>query len=347
MIFRFTPIEKILLRLNVIPHPLLDSLTGAVAGRALQVAVKVGVFDSLESGSKSAREVAKVCEIDEAGAIPLLECVSALGYIEKTRDDKFRLTKRGHKFFDKNSPRSMRGMLVFDSEFTFPRLQDLEKSIKSGDPPHSDPGKFTQKEWEVFNDAMVELAQNNAPEVAKLAPLHGEPKKLIDLGGMHGRYAIEYCMHYPALIAHVADFPPLEEHAQKVIARHGMQDRVAFKAKDVLADELEHDYDAALAVHLIHVFSPEKNIQLAKAAYNTLESGGQFIIVDQIIDAAGSSEFSKLFVAALGVMLFNNAGGRTYSYSEVASWLKEVGFVNIRFKKMRTPGFALITATKP
>lgn len=45
-------------------------------------------------------------------------------------------------------------------------------------------------------------------------------------------------------------------------------------------------------------------------------------------------------------MLFNVAGGRTYSFEEVSAWMKKSGFDRLKMKKLRAPGNAIILGYK-
>lgn len=347
MIFRFNLIERLLLRFNIIPHPLMDSMVNVVAGRALQAGVRLGIFDILEGNKpKSLSEVAKECNVKEVGAKVLLDCFCAMGYLENDGSN-YKLSKRGVRFLIKSSPYSVRNVILFDAHFTFPRLLHLEENIKRGGPselPQVD--KITEGERSVFVGAMLDIAKQNAAEVTKLAPLQKEALKLIDLGGMHSYYAVEYCKKYPNLIANVVDGASLKSYAEQVIAEHSMQDRVKFIGGDFFTDKIGENYDTALIFSVVHVLPEEKNRQLAKLVYQLLNSGGQVIIMDQIKDTAPKSEFAKFFVASLGVMLCNNTGGRTYSFEEIKKWLDGAGFKNCRLKKMKTPGFGIVIAEK-
>lgn len=346
MIYKFTLLERLLLGSNKIPHPLLDSLTNVMSGRALQVAVKLGIFDVLSDVAyQTHQEIAEKCHISHNGSLILLDCNAALGYIEK-KDSKYKLSDRGAYFFGKSSEHSMRKLVLFDANFAFPRLEDLEKNIKEGKAQSTDPNTLGSEDWEIFNDAMLDLADRNSKELIKKVPLPATAKRLIDIGGMHGLYAIEYCRSKSDLTADVVDLPPAKVFAERAIQKNNIQKRVTFKTGDFLKESLGSGYDAALVINIVHTLTEADNQSMIKNACNALNPGGILIIVDQIKDIAGKSEFTQLFVAALGVMLFNHTGGRTYNQQEITAWLKNAGFSDVKLRKMNTPGFGILVATK-
>lgn len=345
MIHRFTIIEKLLLAFNILPHPVLDALTNVVAGRALQVGMKLGLFDVLGDGAKSLQMLAKECKASETGILVLLECLTAMGYVQKTQEGHYRFTRRGKKFLSKDSAFTTRNLLLF-ADLVLKNLLNLEESIKLGGPKNADLDLLTDEEWRIFTKSMLEVARSSYPEVLKLTPLPDHYKKLLDLGGMHGLFAIEYCRKYPGLTAEIMDFPPTAQYANALIEKYQMRERVRFRAGDFMKDDLGNGYDIVLGFNIIHAYQPEANQFLVAKVFRALNKGGTYIVKDQIKNMAGGSSLSQLFAAAMGLMLFNNAGGRTYSFEEVKGWMGHVGLHKIQLKKMRVPGYALIIGIK-
>src|SRR3972149_2482926 len=88
--------RMILLRLNLGPAPMLDFF-GALAFRAVSVAVKLGVFTALSEGSVTAAQVARRIEADERGTTFLLDALDSLGYVKK-RNGRYTATAMTKKW---------------------------------------------------------------------------------------------------------------------------------------------------------------------------------------------------------------------------------------------------------
>jgi hypothetical protein len=74
-------IEHIVLRLGVVPTPLMDTLMAMLLARTIMVATKLGVFESLAKGSLTANEVALRCQIHPEPALKLINALVGAGYL--------------------------------------------------------------------------------------------------------------------------------------------------------------------------------------------------------------------------------------------------------------------------
>lgn len=343
MIHKFSFIEKILLKFNVIPHPIVDALSTVVTGRALQVSVKMGIIDAIGQTPKSAAMVAEQTGVSEHGALVLLDCLDALGYVKK-QVEGYRLTPRGNKFLSKDSPSGFQRMLLF-SDYLFNILTELESTVKSGKSDHINYESFTPEYWDIFTNAMREFSQTNAAEVANLIPLPPNAKKLLDLGGSHGLYSTELCKRSPLLLAEIIDFALVEPFAKMTIEQHRMTDRIKFRIGDFIQDELGRDYDVILAFNVIHGLCSMANQNLAAKVNKALNAGGIYVILDQIKGMEGKSQLSRVIAASIG-LIFHHLGGSTYAFEDVRDWLQKAGFHRCELRNTRAPGFALIIGEK-
>lgn len=345
MIHKFTILENLLLRADVIPHPIIDSLTYVIAGRVLQVSIKLDLFETLKKEDLATDQVAKKVAISEEGAKVLLECLEALGYLEQN-NEKFGITKRGKRFLLNESPARMKNIVLF-TDYVFGALNNLEQSVKAGGPKDVNLDVFTKDQWEVFNNAMEEIGKSNVKQVIGMIPFPKGAKKLLDIGGSHGLHSIEACNRLPYLSATILDLKPVERIANNVIKRNKISNRVNFKVGSFFnKEDIGKGYDVVFAFNVIHGLNSAKNKKLTEEVYNSLNKGGIYVVMDQIKEARGSSQLSKVVATTMGVMLFNQAGGRTYSYNEVNSWMIDSGFKSTKMKKMRDPGSALIIGVK-
>lgn len=345
MTYKLTLLENFLASTNVLPHPVIDSLTQIVAGRALQASVKLGIIEALNKKSLSEKELATKVDISQEGLVVLLDCLDALGYVQKLKSEKFSLTARGKKFLAKDSKSSLTNVILF-TDYVFETLKDLESNLKRGGPRTVNLDVFTTEQWAVFNRAMAEIASSNASEIVKLVPFTKTYKKLLDLGGSHGIHSIAFCKKYPNLAAEVLDLEQTKSQAEKIIKENKMAKRVKFKVGDFLRDRLVKKYDVVLAFNVIHGINSLNNTKLAKKVYQALNPGGIYVIMDQIKDVRGKSQLSKLIATTMGIMLFNQAGGKTYTFDEVKDWISKIGFKKVIMKKLREPGSALIIGYK-
>ena len=170
---------------------------------------------------------------------------------------------------------------------------------------------------------------------------------MIDLGGGHGLYSIGFCRNNPALSAVVFDWPSAREVACETIQSAGMEQRVRFQEGDLWRDDFGSGYDVALLFQVVHMYSPEQNIQLLKKAWQALAPGGRVVINDQVaIEATGS--LARVMARLEGLELLNSVNGRTYPPKEIERWLVEAGFTQPSSMLLRnTPGLGVVVGIRP
>lgn len=337
--------RAILLRLNQGPGPMMD-LLGAMAFKAVSTALKLDVFEVLSDGPLTVAETARKIEADERGTEVLLKALDAISYVEK-QDGRYANTPMTAKWMVRSSPKSIAGMFSY-FEGVLKRWDHLDEAIHQGETPTLAWEWFDQHQgWEDYNAAMIATARMADEEIVAKVKLQSTARRLLDVGGGHGLHAINFCHRYPDLSATVMDWPQAREVAEATIAAEGMSERVTFQDGDFWSDDLGGGgYDVALLFNIIHMYLPDKNIELLRKVSGALNPGALVIIMDQMALKA-SGPMAKASAGLIGLDLFVEVNGQTYVPAAVESWLEKAGFTNTRAILLRkSPGFALAVGTK-
>jgi cyclopropane fatty-acyl-phospholipid synthase-like methyltransferase len=124
-----------------------------------------------------------------------------------------------------------------------------------------------------------------------------------------------------------------------------MTDRIQILEGDLWEAEWGDGYDIILLFNLIHHFGAELNVKLLQRCAKALKPGGQVAILDQIAGkVAGKATNALIRLIAWQYYLF--ADGRVHEHTEIAGWLTQTGFRDIRSVKLpRLPGNSLMLAT--
>jgi cyclopropane fatty-acyl-phospholipid synthase-like methyltransferase len=201
--------------------------------------------------------------------------------------------------------------------------------------------------WKDYQAMMMGMAGVCAGEIVSHVRPPSTVERLIDLGGGHGLYSIAFCREYPGLSATIFDWPQARDVAIETIRSQGMTERVVFKEGDFWEDDFGSDYDVALLSQIVHMYSPEKNVQLLTKVRNALAPNGYVVIGDQIAVEA-PSRFARLMARLLSLELLNSVNGQMYAPEEIEGWLLEAGFTSPSSAlSRRIPGFGVVVATKP
>jgi SAM-dependent methyltransferase len=337
--------EKILLRLNRLPVPVLDAFVNVLYGRALTVCTSAGLFDALRPTPQSPQEVSKKLGWSVQGTELLLQTMEAGGYVIQNRGS-YRNSPISDRWLTKNSPHYI-GDLVRYFETLFSRWQYLGDSVRDGKPPRAYFDFFTDEDWRVYTYGMMNLAQLLMPQVLDAISFPPSAHRLLDLGGSHGLYSIELCKRYPAMRAEVIDLEKAVLIGKKIAEEHGMSGRVQYRTVDFKKEGLESGYDVVLAFNIIHGLTSSENISLLRKIAAALNSGGILVILDQLRNGNHGSSLSQLIPAIVGLNLFNEIGGNAYTFREIKEWSATVGLLDCKLKNLRFPGVALIQARKP
>lgn len=345
MIHKFSPIEKLLLSLDVIPHPFADASSSVGLGFALGSAVKLGITDQLTNEFKEVKQIAQGAKVSEVGAELILDCLDALGYVKK-QGTRYAFTKRGTKTLSDSSPENFRHFILF-CDYLYKGYLDLDGTIREGRRLGQNLlEQMNDREWELFSRAMIDIARTNHKEVAKKIPVAAAQTRMLDLGGSHGLYSIELCRRHPQLKATIVDLPPVKKYADECIAQHHASGNVSFLPADFMKDELPKGVDIILGFNIIHGLNPRENQTLAKKVFDALNPGGIYVVLDQIKGIGGGSQLSKATTSYMALNLLHQAGGKTYSKDETDAFTREVGFKGAELKKLNAPGFGVVICRK-
>lgn len=345
MIYKFSLIEKILLSNDIIPHPFADASSSVGLGFALGSAVKLKIADQLTLEFKDVKKIAKEANVSDVGAELILDCLDALGYVQK-KETQYAFTKRGFKNLSLGSAHNFRYFILF-CDYLYKGYLNLDQTIRLGKRAQSSMlEEMTDYEWELFSRAMIDISRTNYKEVAGKIPIAKNALKMLDLGGSHGLYSIELCKRNPDLKATIVDLPPVKKYADECIAQYNADKNVSFLPSDFMKDELPKNNDIILAFNIIHGLNQSENEALAQKVYESLNNGGIYVILDQIKGIGGSSQMSKATTSYMALNLLHQAGGKTYSKNEVEIFTQKAGFKKAELKKLNAPGFGVIICSK-
>lgn len=280
----------------------------------------------------SAPEVARALKVNQRAMRMLLDALAALGLVVK-KNGRYYNAPVAQAFLVKGKE-SYRGAIFHHLHHTWEAWSHLAEVIKKGGPPAAAPQE-SRKEDKIrtrdFILGMYSIARGVAPQVAKLLDL-SKVKKMLDLGGGPGTYAIVLAQKNPQIKAVVFDLPPVIPIAGEIIRRHGMEKKVKTMAGDYHKNDYGKDYDLILMSHILHSNGEKPCRALIRRAYRALAPGGQIVIHEFAVDESRTRPPMAAFFALH--MLVNTERGGTYTPSEMAGWLKAAGCRRTRVKKV-------------
>lgn len=339
-----TLMERVALKLGLVPTPFLATLHAIGLGRLIMGATRLGVFEALAGGPLNARQVADRCAIHPTATQKSLNALVSAGYL-KLKGDQYSLTRMSRKWLLKDSRHSLYDSMLFRyMEWDF--IEHSEEFLLTGQPIRMHE-EMTAEQWDLYQRGMRSMAGLSAPEVARRTPVPRNARDMLDIGGSHGYYSVSICRRHPGLSAVVMDLPDAVEHAAPLLARERMGDRVRHQVGNALEGDLGSSlYDVVFTANLVHHFDEEENLRLARRAARALRPGGYFVILD-VFRADSPEDAGQVgALADLYFALTSEAG--SWSAEEMAGWQRRAGLEPLKPIALTTmPGFGLQSALKP
>jgi SAM-dependent methyltransferase len=314
------------------PAELLQLSGGYWSACALHAGVKLDLF----SHSGTAVQLADATASEIRGVEMLLNAMTALGLMEK-EGECYTPTTFASEYLARSSPRYI-GYIIMHHHNLMAGWVNLDDSVKSGTPfrgriSHAD----NDSERENFEMGMFNLAMQIAPRIVSHIDLSGR-KRLLDLGGGPGTYAIHFCKNNPQLSATVYDLSTTRIFAEKTIASFGLSERISFQEGDFISDEVPTGFDVAWLSHILHGESPEGCAVVLSRAVAALEPGGILMVQEFILN---DSMAGPLFPALFSLnMLLGTQQGRSYSQRQLENMMTAAGLVSIRRLELDLPNGA-------
>lgn len=321
---------------------------GHAEARAVQVALKLGMFEELGGGERDQAALAAALRCEPRATGLLANALAALGLLHKS-SGRYRLSDAARRFLVESSDQYLGGMILFD-EALFATWARLEDSLRAGAPART-PDMFQERpdETERFVRAMDSLtrARGDARYLAAHLDLH-DVRMIADLGGGPATYLAEFLGRWPGLRGAIYDLPATLEVTRRLLAERdpALLDRIELVPVDYLAEELPGPCDALFLSNIIHSEDVATNQALAGKCFRTLSAGGRVIVKDHIMNTDLTEPRAG---AVFSLYLLLTTRGRDYSFEEVRGWLAAAGFAEATRHVLPSPPFtsSVVVAYKP
>lgn len=307
-------------------------MRGFQEARILLTAVELDIFSAAGDGATAAAIAARIGADPRATAM-LLDALVSLEALEKT-GGAYRVTRESARF------RAARAGLLHTVNL-WDSWSTLTACVRAGTAVRQPGVEAGQTDWtRAFIDAMHANAVSQAQLMVQTVGAAGA-RRLLDVGGGSGAYAIAFAQAEPRLQAEVLDLPQVTPIASRHIREARLEDRVRTRNGDLTKDDFGHGYDLILLSAICHMLSEEENLDLITRCAKALLPGGRIVIRDFILEPSRTAPRGAAIFALN--MLVNTRRGNTYTEAQYAGWLRQAGFSAVQ---RISPTADLIVATR-
>jgi ubiquinone/menaquinone biosynthesis C-methylase UbiE len=332
---------------QVTPERIMQMAWGYAPPLILEAAIRNKIFDTLDAGPKTIDEVAAATGASTRGVRAIMNALAGFEFLKVNGDGMYELTPESSTFLVTTKPTFFGGMVAHTSGQLIPNWLHLTEVVATGKPATA---VNSEEDGSAFFQELVSNIFPMSYGAAQALAAHlafgesGPPVSLLDLGAGSGVWGIAVAQSSPRVTVTAVDWPAVLPIALKTAARFGLQDRYTCVPGDLLSADFGPDHNLITIGHILHSEGVERSKKLLRKCFDALAPGGTIAIQEFLVNPERTGPPMGLIFAVN--MLVNTDQGDTWSFEEIASWLKEVGFANPR--TLEAPGPSpLILATKP
>ena len=318
---------------------MLQIISGFWISRSVYVIGKLGIPDLLQTGPKTAEELAAVTNTDAHSLFRILRALVSVGVLKSAEGGRFAQTPLSETLVT-DAPGSLRWFAISElGQEHYPAWGNLMHSVKTGEIAFDnffgvDVWKYFQQNPEdaaVFNNSMSNMtaAVNDA-----LTSLYDFSQfgKIVDVGGGHGGLITAILQKNPEVKGVLFDAPQVIEGARPKLEAAGLAQRCETVAGDFFKS-VPAGGDAYVMKWIIHDWDDEKSITILRNCRSRMRANGRLILVDCVVPESDEPHFSKFIDLNMLVM----TGGKERTAKEFEQLLNAAGFRLLRIIPTELP----------
>lgn len=312
----------------------------------LETALEFRLFDHLDQGPKTLRELVANTGANERGLRAVADALVSLEFLRRD-GDRYAVTPESAEFLVSTKPAYHGTFFQHTVRQLIPRWLQLTEVVQTGRPAGAlnaeDRGAAFFAE---FVESLFPLSYAVARTLGdhlRLAEIPGAAS-VLDLGAGSGVWGIALAQFSPHIRIHAVDWPVVLEVTRRVAGRFGLSERLTTAAGDLLEADYGSGHQVATLGHILHSESPDRSRKLLRRIWEALAPGGTLAIAEFVPNEERTGPPNALIFAVN--MIVNTEEGDAFTFGEISDWLREVGFIDPR--QLPAPGPSpLILATKP
>jgi acetylserotonin N-methyltransferase len=308
---------------------------------AATVADELGLLKSLHEAPAAAIELADRLGFDQRATVAILRMLKSLGFLS-LNEGVYRLTDPARLYLLRDSPFYW-GHMLGTGQPQHARWRDLlQNGSPRGVPGHEGASPIPQGPGSAGSWASGQVDSERAKRVAAAMQSHSLPaaialgrnggfdgvRKLLDVGGGSGCFAVALAQQHPELSCTIMELPSMCEVAQTYIDAGGVRDQVDTVAVDMFREPWPRGYDAMFFSNVFHDWNFETCRWLAERACAALEPGGRIYLHEMLLDDDGGGPVTTVSFS----MLMLGTQGQQFTLPELRDILESAGFRDIEAK---------------
>lgn len=309
-----------------------DLCSGFVYSQVLLACTRLGLLQMLADSPRSIDEISASIELPRASLECLLDAAESLRLVERRGSNRFGLGPLGAALLGNPSV----AMMIEHHSAFYSDLRD-PVALLSGQQRATElrrfwaysskarPAALGTVDTAAYTDLMAESQALIAEQVLSSYPFKRH-RRLLDVGGGSGAFALAALQRTSGLEACVFDLPSVAQRARERFDDHGYGARGSAEGGDFLVDPLPTGYDLVSLVRVLHDQDDEAALQLLKSIRKVIAPGGVVMIAEPMLETRGAEPVAAYF----GFYLLAMGQGKPRSPEKIKSLLHCAGFTSVK-----------------
>ena len=317
---------------------LLELSTGYIVTKALAVAARLGVADSLADGPRPSDELAAEASVRPRALYRVLRCLAAHGVLDETAPGTFALTEVG-ECLRTDAPGSLRSWTLMNGDGMYGAFAEVLHSVRTEEPAFElvfgsplfeflgrNPGQA-----EVFAAAMGDF-NRAATLVAAESYDWSAARRIVDVGGGTGTLLTSVLDRAPHATGVLYDLPEVAAQARRALPVAALNGRLAVEAGDFF-ERVPAGGDAYVLSWVLHDWDDPRALAILRSCRAAAEPGARLVVIETIVPPGDEPHFGKVLDVAMLVL----TGGRERTEAEYRELLDAAGFRLVRVLPTPSP----------
>jgi SAM-dependent methyltransferase len=320
----------------VTPQRIMEMVWGFAPPMIAEAALHNGIFDAMDAGAKTLSQIREKTNTSLRGITILLDGLIATGLVHR-RGENFILAPDAAAFLVHTKPAFVGGLMKHVSRQLIASWMGLSECVRTGRPhrpvnQESVGGEFfAQFVEDIFN---MSFASASAAAEALLNDRDGAVS-VLDIAAGSGVWGIAMARNRPHVRVTAVDWHNVIPITRRVAGIHNVAGQFNYVEGDILQADFGKGHQIATLGHILHSEGEARSRQLLQHVHAAMAPGGTIVIGEFLPDEGRRGPAVPLIFAVN--MLVNTDEGSTFTFKQIASWLKEAGFKRPRMLKVPGP----------
>ena len=329
---------------------LFDLCSGFVYSQVLLACTRLNLFELVSASPRSPADIAANLKLPQQSIDRLLEAAQSLELLEARANDQIGLGPLGAALLGNPAVAMMiehHSALYADLSDPVALLRERHGATELGRywaySKNADDNSLDCDQTAGYSALMAASQQMIADQVLS-AYSFSRHRRLLDVGGGAGAFAVAALKQNPELEAQVFDLPSVAELATQRFDTQGVAERAIAVGGNFLDDPLPEGFDAISVVRILHDHDDDAVMTLLRGVRQAIPPHGTLLIAEPMLGTPGAE---RVTAAYFGFYLMAMGQGRARAPDEITRMLGQAGFGRIKMHRTTAPLLVRVISARP